>query len=302
MSTPVPQVRHRVPKTGPDRSSALFPPATPQAIGAALDLIARTDAVAVLTGAGMSTDSGIPDYRGPDAPQASPMLYQEFVGSAENRRRYWARAFKGWSRMGRADPNTGHQTLVRLQTHGRLRGVITQNVDGLHEAAGTRDLVTLHGRIADVICLSCQTVSSRAELQDILTRLNPDYAADPEAGHAELRPDGDAVVADWHNFVFPDCAECGGVLKPDVVFFGECVPRTRVEECFSLVDSADLLLVLGSSLTVMSGLRFVHRAVKNGKGVIIVNRGATRGDELASIKLNLGVAEFLQAMEGHPQP
>jgi NAD-dependent SIR2 family protein deacetylase len=263
----------------------------------ALELIAAQPTVAVLTGAGMSTDSGIPDYRGPTAPKANPMLYDEFVGSVENRRRYWARAFRGWARMGRADPNDGHTALVRLESDGPVSGVITQNVDGLHEAAGSTNLIALHGRIADVRCLGCGEITSRELLQAELARLNPQSALDPEAGHAELRPDGDAVVREWQDFVFPDC-ECGGILKPDVVFFGESVPKPRVRACFDLVEDADLLLVLGSSLTVMSGLRFVHRAVKRDKPVVIVNRGATRGDPLATIKLELGVTDFLAALEG----
>lgn len=289
----------RLPKMGPAAHNPGVLPATPEQIRAALDLIDATETVAVLTGAGMSTDSGIPDYRGPSSPQATPMLYDEFVTSVENRRRYWARAFRGWSRMGKAHPNAAHDVLARLETHGRVRGVITQNVDGLHEAAGSGNLVALHGRIADVVCLGCAAVTSREAFQHELARLNPEAADDPEAGHAELRPDGDAVVSDWQGFVFPDCPACGGILKPDVVFFGESVPKQRVEQCFSLVDDADALLVLGSSLTVMSGLRFVHRAVKNDKPVVIVNRGATRGDELATIKLELGVADFLTAMEAH---
>jgi NAD-dependent SIR2 family protein deacetylase len=241
----------------------------------ALALLAAQESVAVLTGAGMSTDSGIPDYRGPNAPKANPMLYDEFVGSVDNRRRYWARAFRGWARMGRADPNDGHSTLVRLESDGPV-----------------------HGRIADVRCLACNEITSRELLQLELERLNPSSALDPAAGHAELRPDGDAVVNDWQDFVFPDCT-CGGILKPDVVFFGECVPKPRVQACFEIVEHADLLLVLGSSLTVMSGLRFVHRAVKLGKPVIVVNRGVTRGDPLATVKLELGVADFLAALERH---
>lgn len=305
MSTPSParpEVRApivRLPKMGPAAHNPGATQPTVEQISAALDLIAATETVAVLTGAGLSTDSGIPDYRGPRSPQASPMLYDEFVTSAENRRRYWARAFRGWARMGKAHPNAAHEVLARLETHGRVAGVITQNVDGLHEAAGSSNLIALHGRIADVVCLGCAAVTSREAFQDELARLNPETADDPEAGHAELRPDGDAVVEDWQGFVFPDCPACGGILKPDVVFFGESVPKPRVEACFGIVAGADLLLVLGSSLTVMSGLRFVHRAVKLGKPVVIVNRGETRGDPMATMKLELGVAEFLAAMEQH---
>ncbi len=260
-----------------------------------------------LTGAGLSTDSGIPDYRGPNAPKASPMLYADFVGSPANRRRYWARSFVGWGRMGHARPNAGHRALARLAeltaTTRRpgLVGVVTQNVDGLHEQAGSRPVVDLHGRIADVICLDCGDVSSRAVLQDRLAALNPEVGArarNTPIGHAELRPDGDAVVEDWQEFVLADCDRCGGRLKPDVVFFGESVPRERVAQAYRLVDDAEVLLVAGSSLTVMSGLRFARHNAKQGKPVIIVNRGVTRGDPLATLKLDVGCSEFLTALAG----
>ncbi|GAB3714673.1 hypothetical protein GCM10028815_31950 [Mariniluteicoccus flavus] len=251
----------------------------------------------------MSTDSGIPDYRGPNAPKANPMLYAEFVRSAENRRRYWARSFHGWARMGEARPNAGHAALARLGARGPVGGVITQNVDGLHEAAGSDPVIALHGRLADVVCLDCGVTSSRERLQERLAALNPLLAdagqgdTDIAAGQAELRPDGDAVVDDWEDFVVPECVRCGGVLKPDVVFFGESVPKPRVERCFALVEGADALLVLGSSLTVMSGLRFVRAAAKRSTPVVIVNRGATRGDDLAAVKRDEGCAEFLLAWE-----
>ncbi|GAB3624132.1 hypothetical protein GCM10027418_22160 [Mariniluteicoccus endophyticus] len=258
--------------------------------------------VCVLSGAGMSTDSGIPDYRGPNAPRANPMLYAEFVRSAENRRRYWARSYHGWARMGEAEPNEGHRALARLgaTAGGPVTGVITQNVDGLHEAAGSSPVVALHGRLSDVICLDCGATSSRAALQARLAAMNPGRAPGAEdiaAGQAELRPDGDAVVDAWEDFVVPECVRCGGVLKPDVVFFGESVPKPRVERCFAMVEAADSLLVLGSSLTVMSGLRFVRAAAKRGTPVTIVNRGATRGDELAALRLEEGCSEFLLEWE-----
>lgn len=256
----------------------------------------------VLSGAGMSTDSGIPDYRGPNAPKANPMMYDEFVGNTDSRRRYWARSYRGWARMGTAIPNPGHHRLARLGTAGMVTGVITQNVDGLHEAAGSRPVIALHGRLADVVCLDCGEVSSRAVLQSRLTALNPELRVTAEnslaAGQAEMRPDGDAVVAEWDRFVVADCVSCGGLLKPDVVFFGESVPRPRVADCFARVDAADLLVVLGSSLTVMSGLRFVRHAAKRGLPVLIVNRGRTRGDDLATCKVDGGVSEFLAGLSG----
>jgi NAD-dependent SIR2 family protein deacetylase len=249
----------------------------------------------VLSGAGVSTDSGIPDYRGPTSVRATPMLYAEFVRSVDNQRRYWARSYQGWSRMGHAVPNEGHRLLAALEPHG-LMGVVTQNVDGLHQRAGSSPVIPLHGSIADVVCLGCGRVTGRRELQDRLAALNPDVGAPRVLEHAELRPDGDAVVDDWSDFLLADCLTCGGVLKPDVVFFGETVPRDRVDQAYALVDAADVLVVLGSSLTVMSGFRFVRHNAKAGRDVIIVNRGVTRGDDLATLKLVAGVTETLAGL------
>jgi NAD-dependent SIR2 family protein deacetylase len=247
----------------------------------------------VLTGAGISTDSGIPDYRGPGSPTRMPMSYQEFASGPAARQRYWARSHLGWSRMRQALPNAGHHALAALEARGRVGLLITQNVDGLHEAAGSNALA-LHGRIADVICLSCRAISSRRRLQQRMQALNPGYAA----AHADVltRPDGDVELDDTADFHVPDCETCGGVLKPDVVFFGENVPPPRVQRCYDAVDALgpdDALLVAGSSLTVMSGFRFVRRAARAGVPVVIVNRGATRGDELATYTLEVGCSEFL---------
>ena len=265
--------------------------ATEDDVGAALDLLA-TRPLVVLTGAGLSTDSGIPDYRGPGSPARAPMTYQEFVAAPEAQQRYWARSHLGWQRMGRAAPNDGHRALARLDPEL----LITQNVDGLHEAAGSRRLVALHGRVADVICLSCRETSSRAGLERVLDELNPGWLE--RHGWVESRPDGDVDLDDTHDFVVPTCA-CGGPLKPDVVFFGENVPADRVARCYAAVEAlgADgALLVAGSSLTVMSGLRFVKRAAAGGTPIVIVNRGATRGDALASYRLEVGCSEFLTAL------
>jgi NAD-dependent SIR2 family protein deacetylase len=245
----------------------------------------------VLTGAGLSTDSGIPDYRGPGAPARMPMTFQEFVSGPGAQQRYWARSHLGWSRMRGAEPNDGHRALATLGAEL----VITQNVDGLHEAVGTPRLVALHGRIADVVCLSCRRTTTRAALQQRLTELNPGWVE----RHAAVasRPDGDVDLDDTDSFVVPACLPCGGALKPDVVFFGENVPAARVERCYAAVEAlADLdgvLLVAGSSLTVMSGLRFVKRAAKLGVPVVIVNRGITRGDVHASHKVDAGTSEWL---------
>jgi NAD-dependent SIR2 family protein deacetylase len=259
-----------------------------RSVEAALDLLS-TRPLVVLTGAGLSTDSGIPDYRGPGAPARAPMTYQEFVATPQAQQRYWARSHLGWQRMGRAQPNPGHHALASLDP-GLL---ITQNVDGLHEAAGSRSLVALHGRVADVVCLSCRTTSSRAALEAELDALNPGWLE--RHGWVASRPDGDVDLDDTDDFVVPRCP-CGGPLKPDVVFFGENVPADRVARCYAAVEAlgADgALLVAGSSLTVMSGLRFVKRAATGGTPIVIVNRGSTRGDELAAYKLEVGCSEFL---------
>ncbi|MGD9695511.1 MAG: NAD-dependent protein deacetylase [Thermoleophilia bacterium] len=250
----------------------------------------------VLTGAGLSTDSGIPDYRGPGAPARMPMTYQEFTASEANRRRHWARAHVGWARMGGARPNAGHRALARLEQQGRVELLVTQNVDGLHEAAGSRRMIALHGRIADVVCLDCRRVTGRDAMQARMAALNPGWLA----RHAEVaaRPDGDVELEATEGFAVPACESCGGRLKPDVVFFGESVPRERVARSFAALERADALLVAGSSLTVMSGFRFVLAAAKAGTPVVIVNRGPTRGDDLATVRLEEGCSEFLTELAG----
>lgn len=240
----------------------------------------------VLTGAGVSTDSGIPDYRGPGAPVRTPMTYQQLVASPEAHQRYWARAFIGWRHFRAATPNTTHRFLAERQEH--LRGLITQNVDGLHSAAGHRDVIDLHGRADRVICLDCGATSSRSQVQHRLAELNPHFDRT-----GELAPDGDVVLERTDDFTVAPCTTCHGRLKPDVVFFGENVPKDRVARSFSLVAEAEGLLVLGSSLQVMSGLRFVKAAHKAGLPVVIVNRGQTRGDDLATLKIDAGCAETL---------
>jgi NAD-dependent SIR2 family protein deacetylase len=253
--------------------------------------------VVVLTGAGLSTDSGIPDYRGPLAVARRPMTYQEFMSGPLPRQRYWARSHVGWGRMRQAVPNAGHRALSAL---GGLDLLITQNVDGLHERAGQRDLVALHGRIADVICMSCRRTTSRVSLEERLHALNPRYAErHPEVAE---RPDGDVELDATADFVVASCVDCEGILKPDLVFFGENVPASRVERCYAAVDGLrerdGVLLVVGSSLTVMSGLRFAKRAARNGTDLVIVNRGPTRADELADCALEMGCSEFLTELAG----
>ncbi|GIG62386.1 NAD-dependent protein deacetylase [Longispora fulva] len=247
--------------------------------------------VAVLSGAGLSTESGIPDYRGPKSVPRTPMTYQTFTGDPAARRRYWARSHLGWRTIARAAPNAGHHAVARLQEQGLLSGVVTQNVDGLHQAAGASDVVELHGNLDRVVCLTCGDALSREELESRLTQANPGF----DAQVAALNPDGDVELPDERvaGFHIADCQTChGGMLKPDVVFFGETVPADRVRTCFQLVENARLLLVLGSSLTVMSGRRFVLRASKLGIPVAIVNQGPTRGDSYAALTVDapLGVA------------
>jgi NAD-dependent SIR2 family protein deacetylase len=223
------------------------------------------------------------------------MQYSEFLGSAEAQRRYWARSYLGWRRIGRAEPNLGHRALADLEAAG-LTGVITQNVDGLHSAAGSTRVINLHGDIAAVVCLQCGQRSARSEVQRQLAKANPHLDEPHIVQQAELRPDGDAVVSDWQRFRLIGCAQCGGRLKPDVVFFGESVPKPRVEAAYALLEGAEVLVVLGSSLTVMSGLRFVRHNVKHQRPVVIINRGPTRGDEHATLKIDRGCSETLSEL------
>ncbi|GLZ13457.1 NAD-dependent protein deacetylase [Actinomadura sp. NBRC 104425] len=259
------------------------------------DYVADGDVV-VLSGAGLSTESGIPDYRGETGRRrrATPMTYQTFTGSAEARQRYWARSFLGWRHIAGARPNAGHRAVAELQRRGLIAGIITQNVDGLHQAGGARDVIELHGGLDRVVCLRCGRRTPRRLLDERLLAANPGWDARVDA----INPDGDAVLADEQIRAFRvvDCADCGGVLKPDVVFFGENVPPDRVRECYELTGRAGLLLVLGSSLAVMSGLRFVRRAHRHGIPVAIVNRGPTRGDAHAFLTLDAPLGPTLTAL------
>jgi NAD-dependent SIR2 family protein deacetylase len=254
--------------------------------------------VLILSGAGLSTESGIPDYRGPTGLArrvSGPMTYQTFTGSAEARRRYWARSYLGWRHIARAVPNQGHRAVAELGRLGMLAGIITQNVDGLHQAAGASGVTELHGSLHRVVCLSCGQRTPRTDLDRRLAEANSGW---DEASAALINPDGDAVLDDaaTQSFRVVDCRACRGVLKPDVVFFGENVPRPRVEECFALVSASSALVVLGSSLTVMSGLRYVRHASSLGIPVVIVNQGATRGDELAAVRLDAPLGAVLTSL------
>ncbi|PRP91976.1 NAD-dependent protein deacetylase [Enhygromyxa salina] len=248
--------------------------------------------VVALTGAGCSTESGIPDYRGEGtlARARRPVRFEVYAADPVARARYWSRAVVGWPRFCAAPPNAGHRALARLERAGIVRAVITQNVDRLHQAAGTREVVELHGALAEVRCLACGALEGRAELQERLLGLNPGWL-DHEA---EIAPDGDAdLETSLAEFHVAGCRRCAGVLKPNVVFFGEQVPAAIVERAYALVESAELLVVLGSSLTVFSGLRFVRRAEALGTPIAIVNVGPTRGDALASLKIEARLGELL---------
>ena len=262
----------------------------------------RTGPVAVLSGAGLSTESGIPDYRGPTgaARPATPMTYQAFTGSLQAQQRYWARSHLGWRTIARARPNDGHRSVAALAE--RWTGVVTQNVDGLHGAAATgaaatgaaapgaaADVVELHGNLDRVVCLRCGELSSREALDQRLREANPHWSARVLA----VRPDGDVELDDAAGFHVVACAVCAGTLKPDVVFFGENVPAERVARCFALVEGSGGLLVLGSSLTVMSGYRFVLRAARLGLALAIVNQGPTRGDDKADLRLDAPLGAVL---------
>lgn len=255
----------------------------------------------VLSGAGISTDSGIPDYRGPEGKlrHREPMTYQEFIASPSARRRYWARSHIGWPRVAGARPNVSHRTVASLQRAGRVSGVVTQNVDGLHTEAGSRDVIDLHGRLDAVVCLDCEDRRPRLEVGLRLDVLNPGFRDDFGGSDGiHTRPDGDVTLAGSAvaEFRVPDCRVCGGVLKPDVVFFGEKVPRERHERTMALLETSTSLVVLGSSLTVGSGYRLVLAARRRGLPVAIVNRGPTRGDRHAELKLDTGLAEVLGQM------
>ncbi len=256
------------------------------------ELVAEGE-VAVLSGAGLSTDSGIPDYRGATGSRrrSAPMTYADFTSGAAARQRYWARSHLGWPTVADAAPNAGHVAVTALQREGLLAGILTQNVDGLHTAAGATDVLELHGNLARVVCLSCSVRSARSELDLRLREANPRWV--PTDGR--IQPDGDVELPDAAVTAFRvvACGACGGVLKPDVVFFGETVPRDRGEAGVTLVHRARLLLVLGSSLTVMSGYRFVLRAARIGVPVAIVTQGATRGDAYAALRLDAPLGEVL---------
>ena len=308
--TPTRQVLTAVPVSRPWAPTTPWRPAPdpgPADLAALAAVLGAHPGTLVLTGAGMSTDSGIPDYRGPDGTRrVTPMQHGEFTGSSEARQRYWARSFIGWQRFRHAEPNDAHRAVADLQGRGVLGPVITQNVDGLHQQAGSPDVTELHGSLAEVVCLTCEDRFDRALLQARMADANPGFehlamgeAPDGSRVSSQIRPDGDVVLADdlVTGFRLPECTTCGAdTLKPDVVFFGGSVPRERVETCYALTDAAPALLVLGSSLAVMSGLRFVRHAARRGIPVMAVTRGPTRGDDLMTLRLDAPLAPTLGAV------
>lgn len=269
------------------------------------DLTAHVDALShllggkrlvVLTGAGCSTESGIPDYRGPETRRRArnPIRASEFLKDPAARRRYWARAFVGYERFARRSPNAAHHALATLESAGVVSGVITQNVDGLHEQAGSRNVIALHGRLSRVACLLCGLESDREALQARLRTMNPDFVA----RRGEQAPDGDAELPSaWvEEFAVADCSACGGALKPCVVFFGENVPKSRVEDAFRCCDDADAMLVVGSSLMVYSGLRFVRRMAQRQAPIALINVGESRADELMTMRVSARAGQVLPAL------
>ena len=279
----------------PTRRTALPPLTRAHDRGSVADLRALVDGgAAVLTGAGISTASGIPDYRGATGRMrpATPMTHRDFVGSNSNRQRYWARSLVGWQTFGHTAPNSGHTALARLQDSERIGTVITQNVDGLHQQAGSRDVVELHGSLWRIRCLDCADLHPRAWLQHELAARNPDW----KGRRADVRADGDADILDPSGFEVVACPACDGVLMPDVVFFGAGVRREIVDACYRTVEQAPALVVLGSSLHVWSGLRFVRHAARTGRPVAIVNHGPTRADELATVRLDADLSHVLPTL------
>jgi len=268
--------------------------------------LARGRRIVALTGAGCSTESGIPDYRGPGSRPRTPMQHREFVEKPEARQRYWARSLVGWPKLAAAKPNDAHRALAKLEATGALAGVITQNVDGLHGAAGSRNVVELHGALARVRCLDCGAVSSRDDWQRVLLAANPDWRGAPRVTIApgasfrswpepEVAPDGDVALAEElvAGFRVVACSACNGVIMPDVVFFGGSVPRATLDAAWTMFDRAELLLVIGSSLAVFSGYRFVKRAAERDVPVAIINHGPTRGDAHAVLRMDARCGEAL---------
>jgi NAD-dependent SIR2 family protein deacetylase len=292
--------------TATQANAAVLPPSTDAAkaelLDAAVDALSGRS-IAVLTGAGVSTDSGIPDYRGAGAPVRTPMTFAQFLASPESRKRYWAGSHLGWRRFDGAEPNAGHYVLADLERAGIVNGIITQNVDGLHLRAGSQRVVDLHGTMHRVRCLTCGQTFARADIAGRIDADNPWLAEDEDEDEAAgLGPDGDVAFTQLDQFVVPACTVCGGILKPDVVFFGEFIPAERFAEASALVQSAEALVIAGSSLVVNSGIRLLDQATKRRMPVVIVNRGVTKGDPRATVKIDAGTSETLIALAERLHP
>lgn len=249
--------------------------------------------ILVLTGAGISTESGIPDYRGAGRTERHPMTYETFMGDENARKRYWARSFVGWSVIDSAEPNQGHFALAQAESFGSINQIITQNVDSLHQKAGSKKVLELHGRLNRVVCMNCKRTTPRLEIDQQISEKNPNLKKDLSV---EFTPDGDAEIEATAEFVVPDCLACGGILKPDVVFFGESVPHERVSFAMQCLEKSDGLLVAGSSLAVNSGMRFARAASKMGIPIVIVNIGPTKADDLAIAKIEAATSIALQEL------
>jgi len=271
----------------------VLPPNAQAQIDAAAQAL-RGHRVAVLTGAGVSTDSGIPDYRGEGAPVRTPMTFTQFLADLEYRKRYWAGSQLGWKRFDGAEPNEGHRALVDLEASGIVNGVITQNVDGLHLRAGSQRVVDLHGTMDRVRCLQCGQLYARTDVSRRIAAMNP-WLDDP--GATELGPDGDVAIANVANFVIPACTVCEGTLKPDIVFFGEYIPKEKFVEASALITGATALVIAGSSLVVNSGIRLLEQASRRRLPIVIINRGITKGDGRATVKVEAGTSETLKALD-----
>jgi NAD-dependent SIR2 family protein deacetylase len=269
------------------------PPTVDAQVDLAVDLLAGRR-IAVLTGAGVSTDSGIPDYRGEGAPKRTPMTFQQFIADPEYRKRYWAGSQLGWRHFSLARPNIGHTTLAELEEADIVTGVVTQNVDGLHLQAGSRKVVDLHGTMDTVRCLRCTQSFARTDISARIADDNPWLSSmdDPE-----INPDGDAAISAFSDFVTPDCTVCGGILKPDIVFFGELVPTEKFSEATALVAAAGALIVAGSSLAVNSGIRLIEQARRRKIPIVVINRGVTKGDGRAAVKIEAGTSETLVLLQ-----
>lgn len=261
-------------------------------IDAAVEVLAGRS-IAVLTGAGVSTDSGIPDYRGEGAPKRMPMTFQQFLADTEYRKRYWAGSHLGWGHFDAASPNTGHLVLADLEQLGIVNGIITQNVDGLHLRAGSQRVVDLHGTMDKVRCLTCGQSFARSDIASRIDAANP-WLVGVDAN--EINPDGDASPSTFDDFITPDCTVCGGVLKPDIVFFGEFVPVEKFSEASALIKRADALVVAGSSLVVNSGIRLIEQARRRRIPLVVINRGETKGDTQAAVKIDAGTSETLLSL------